>query len=152
MSKFYSKTLNLDLYTSNEDFANYIQSCTDEQREEIIGMAITYSIGSDDYIMYIREVSKDGKLIKLCRNMDDDEIYQRTEDDEDDVWIAYKWKHYFLRTRNGNKVYLQREIRNNYFSYEDASVVIYKPKYNKKFLECGILDFNEAIEYRDPCF
>tara|TARA_R100001460_G_scaffold104497_1_gene150231 strand:+ start:110 stop:568 length:459 start_codon:yes stop_codon:yes gene_type:complete len=152
MSKFYSKTLNLDFQMSNEDFANYIQSCTDEQREAIVGMAITYSIGSDSYIRYIREVSKDGKLIKLCRNMDDDEIYQDIEDDEDDVWISYNWEHYFLRTRNGNKVYLQRKIRDNYFSYEDAAVVIYKPKYNKKFEEYGSLNFNQAKEKLDPCF
>ncbi len=152
MSKYYSKTLGVDFKMSNEDFANYIQSCTDEQREAIIGMAITYSIGSDSYIRYIREVSKDGKVIKVCKNMNDDEIYQDSEDYKNKVWIAYEWEHWFLRTRNKNKVYLQRDIRDDYFSYEEASVVIYKPKYNDKFSECGSLNFNQAKAKKDPCY
>jgi len=153
MSKYYSETLGIDFKMSDEDFCNYIQSCTDEQREAIIGMAITYSIGSDDYIMYIREVSKDGKLIKICENMDDDETYQKQSRKKDKVHIIYNWEHWFLRTRNSNKKYLKRRIRDGRnLTYEKAIEFLSSPKYDKKFQEYGHLYFNEAIEYRDPCF
>ena len=156
MTRYYSETLGVDLYMSDEDFSNHIKSCTDEQRKSIVGMAISLGSGSDSYIMYIREVSEDGKLIKICRDMNEEEVYEDAENNgasrRNKVWVSYNWEHWFLRTRRGNKVYLQRDIRDNFYSFEEASAVIYKPKYDKKFNEYRSLNFNEAKEYRDPSF
>ena len=134
------------------DFYNLFNTLSSDEKKAIIGYELTYHIGSDSYKYYIREISNDGKSIKISRSLTDAFVHEVYEDD-DEVIISryYRWMQFDLRKRKKSTLgfkYVEKEIKDQvYYKSSELKDIIYRG-----YSESGYLDFNGGVDYRDPSF
>ena len=136
------------------DFYNLFNTLNSDEKKAIIGYELTYHIGSDSYKYYIREISNDGKSIKISRSLTDafvHEVYEDVDGDETIVSRQYRWLQFDLRKRKKSTLgfkYVENEIKDQMF-YKSSELkdIIYRG-----YSEYGYLDFNGGVDYRDPCY
>lgn len=137
------------------DFYNLFNTLTREEKKSIIGYELTYHIGSDSYKYYIREISDNGKNIKISRDLNNVEYVDEIDEIDGEMKISrfYKWEHYSLRKRKNSRCgfkYLQRSIKDQLFCNPNDFKTL-GVEY-RGYKECGHLDFNGGVDYRDPCY
>ena len=134
------------------DFYNLFNTLTSDEKKAIIGYELTYHIGSDSYKYYIREISNDGKSIKICRSLTDP-FYKDLVEDDDEIIVSrhYNWRQFDLRKRKKATLgfkYVEKDIKDQMFRKpSELKEVIYRG-----YSESGYLDFNGGVDYRDPSF
>jgi len=146
-------TMNLRNPRINQlDFYNLFNTLSSDEKKAIIGYELTYHIGSDSYKYYIREISNDGKSMKICRSLNDP-FFEDLVEDDDKIIVSrqYNWRQFDLRKRKKSTLgfkYVEKKIKDQMFCKpSELKDVVYRG-----YSEYGYLDFNGGVDYRDPCF
>ena len=134
------------------DFYNLFNTLSSDEKKAIIGYELTYHIGSDSYKYYIREITNDGKSIKICDSLTAPFFKDLIEDD-DEIIVSrhYNWRQFDLRKRKKSTLgfkYVEKEIKDKmFYKASELKDIIYRG-----YSEYGYLDFNGGVDYRDPSF